>query len=736
MKKTMLMMLLLLLAVTVAACGSRHASPDDSSLTDEAGSASSETAGAGSETTPPIREEVPLDGTVYTVQVGDTYLRVDTATGLAVSAGSKALDMNFDRILVDVGYDSRYVWDTVPFQSYDAFSSTTLPTVQPNPDSFQRDYTVEGIYDVGGGLEISLRCGTLRVIYHYTVEEDYIALSAEIVSTAASARLINGVAFDIRGMELGEGFYEFPGNLPYGKFSLDEKRPYIVNSTLFCGSATSFSTEIGEFNVLFIDEEEKWSTGVYRDREDRSGIMNVAAVECYAEKEQPITVGTLYLCFPSGDRYENIPEMITRLGFVSGGSGFDCGPIWCGHPAGTTDTEYSLGKDLFEFSEELSGLADMGIGTVWLMPLFDHADKMYAPDSLESIYPGYGGEAGARAYLEEAHRLGMKVILDIVPHGPLPGSAFAKNHEDWISRTRGGREQLEWNCVSFDYNNKDYAEWVRRVMERYGQLGFDGSRIDCAMGGMTNWNNETGKRPSSSNLGGGVNITKAVAEGFEDADVQAVILPEMFYPIPHYIRSTDYYYNNAFYRVLMDLNAGWLGHDMTYYAQTVTEFLDVQYRTKLPGQIMVNWLENHDTVFWSGDCKRAASLYGERTKAMFCLISWIDGIPALYMGDENPGEYGLPGEDLRPFFKEIFEVREKYLRYDLQTEYLYTDSPLIAFYRYDDSERYLVLINLADAAIEYSAESAELLYADDGSRLSGQTVEIGGCGYTVLRMTD
>lgn len=685
------------------------------------------------------RMPVPVtgDSELYTVKLGDLYLSIDTHTGLAVEAGNGKTKLKFDRILVDIGFDGKYEWDTAEYQTFEHFTATVLPNVQPNLEKFKDDYTVTDIYDTGDGFDITLSTESVIATYHYRLRDNYISLSVDLTSTKKSAKVVNGVAFDIRGVKAENAVYEYPGNLPYGKFEITSKRPYITNDTWFSGAATSFDSDSGAFNVLFIDDVEKWSTSAYRDNNSNTCVMNIAAVECYLDKDSYIEVGNWYLSFPEDDRYQDIQDIYQKLGYVSSGTGFDCGPIYCCHPAGASDTNYSLALDLNEYAERLDELADIGIGTLWVMPLFDTTQKMFTPDTMDNIYDGYGGNAAAKSFNEKAHSLGMKVIVHSVPHGPLPNTVLANTHPEWICKTRLGGNQIEWECLAFDYNNTDYLAYVKQQMKHMGSLGFDGSWIDCGMGGMANWDNRYGLRPSGSNLAGGIRMTEYVSAGFREAGKQQIVLPEMFYPIPNYIPYTDFYENNAFYRVLMDLNKGYLKSDMTHYVNVITEFLDVQHRTKPKGQIMMNWLENVDTVLWAGDCKRAEAMYGaDMAKAMFCLISWIDGIPQLYMGDENLPAYGLQGSDFREFFKDIFKVREDYLKYDLETEYIYTDSPLMGFYRYDNSNRYLVLINLSEETAEYAVENAELLFAEDSVTLENGKVKIGAYGYTVLRCID
>lgn len=147
---------------------------------------------------------------------------------------------------------------------------------------------------------------------------------------------------------------------------------------------------------------------------------------------------------------------------------------------------------------------------------------------------------------------------------------------------------------------------------------------------------------------------------------------------------------------------------------------------------MANWLENHDTVLWAGDAKRAWAVYGEGLcENMFRLISWIDGFPVLYQGDENPAAYGLPGRDLRAFFRETLSLRERFFPYDAETVYLPSELAVFAFRRIGAAGAYTVLLNLSEAPAEWEAEG-DCLFAARAETQGGR-VRLSGFGAAILK---
>jgi len=66
------------------------------------------------------------------------------------------------------------------------------------------------------------------------------------------------------------------------------------------------------------------------------------------------------------------------------------------------------------FTEKLPYLADLGIGGLWLMPIYPTAftDSGYDVDDYRAINPEYGTMADFDAFLARAHALGIRVFLD------------------------------------------------------------------------------------------------------------------------------------------------------------------------------------------------------------------------------------------------------------------------------------------------------------------------------------
>ena len=96
--------------------------------------------------------------------------------------------------------------------------------------------------------------------------------------------------------------------------------------------------------------------------------------------------------------------------------------------------------------EDLPRLAEMGIDIVWLMPIHPIGEvnrkgsmgSPYAVRDYRAVNPDLGTEEEFRAFVEEAHRLGMKVILDWVANHSAWDNPLTQEHPEWYARTPEG----------------------------------------------------------------------------------------------------------------------------------------------------------------------------------------------------------------------------------------------------------------------------------------------------------
>ena len=648
---------------------------------------------------------------------------VDTETGFLTAAETEWDRLSFDRVFVDVGFDGKSLLNQLGYIDMGGLATYELPTLYPRMKELNKPDAVT-VERSGDGFTSSLRYGALTVLYRYTMLENALALNVTLSVSDDSRHEINGVGFvtaGIEGFSLVSSTFEFPGSTPSGRLEYRTRMRYRADAADYAAPVVQLRDEgVKTANILFVDEVEKWTTASWSDENQRPCVGFLAACEGYLQKDAPMEVGTLYLPLlkPDQDPYEAVSDFWTQLGYHTPEDTHatdDLVAVYSAHPYGTMDTGYFNRLTLAQYAEQIGNVADMGFDAIWLLPVFRHTgNNVYEPIDQGEIDERYGGIGEAKTFLSSAHARGMKVLFDFVPHGPRPVYPFAKEHDSWIAKDKDGKNRIEWECVSMDYNHPDYAAYNTELAKMYAEtIGLDGARIDCSMGGLPNWNgSETGLRASAAGLMAGKNVVRCYREGFKAGGADVLLLPENFHPSPAYAEVTDVFYDMPLYRTLYNLNRAGLSD--AEYVQALTQYLEAEHKTSVKGQLKLRFLGNHDTVTWTFDAARAQTIYGvEKAKAMWVALGWIDGVIFAYQGDEDPKTYRLDGENLETFFRDLIAAKRAYVPNTLDTEYLSSGSGVFAVRRFDAHTNRLVLVNLSDHAAVYPVSGAVLAAIGD-----------------------
>ncbi|TAH73680.1 MAG: hypothetical protein EWM47_02720 [Anaerolineaceae bacterium] len=604
--------------------------------------------------------------------------------------------LNLDGFAFDFGCNEVNQTGILEYDSMLNFRTWNLPAIKPtkkgnipNPISFEVNKdTAVASYLVNQCL--------VRVIYH--LADSILSIDIELENQSSDTLYLNTFSFILKLKELENVIFDFPGNVPMQHFEATKLEPYQVIETGLISFVTHTSTSKGDFNLMFIDSIEKWSTGVYHDGSCVNYVYS-AGLEADLEPGAKLSVGTLYLQLcDSSNPYLQVRDFVSSLGYKPCEGGITEGVMYSCHPSGTMDAGFPLKDDLFKYAEYLPTLKNMGIDHVWLLPVFEHnEDGVYHSNDQSIIDERYGGEEGCKYFCDKAHELGMTVLFDYVPHGPAPEFPVARDNPEWPSKRRDGSLQDEWDCVSMDYNHPGYQEYTAELVhDHVKRFGVDGARIDCAMGGLSNWRPYKDNRPSGNSVKAGVNITNSIREGFLRGGKQSFILPENFNPIPNYYHVTDLFYDMTLYRVLDEIEKLFMDNP-TEYTRLLTDFLERQALVAPENYHKLRYLGNHDTVSWVFQSRRATDCYTvDGAKALWAVISLIDGMPMIYQGDEDPSIYQAEGPKLIDFFTELFANRKKYIPTGSNvTTYLKTGTPVMAFLRGTEGNQVLVTVNLS-----------------------------------------
>ena len=183
--------------------------------------------------------------------------------------------------------------------------------------------------------------------------------------------------------------------------------------------------------------------------------------------------------------------------------------------------------DLPGIRSRLPYLRDLGIDAVWLSPFYasPQADAGYDVSDYRTVDPIFGTVADARGLVTDAHDLGLRVIVDLVPN-------HSSDQHEWfqaaLAAGPGSRERARylfregkgkagelppnnWESVfggpawtrvieadgtpgqwylhlfdtsqpDFDWSNEDVRAEFRRILRFWLDRGVDGFRVDVAHG--------------------------------------------------------------------------------------------------------------------------------------------------------------------------------------------------------------------------------------------------------------
>ena len=641
----------------------------------------------------------------------------------------------------DFGCNEHMVNELLEYESMLEFRTWVFPSIRPTGKSF--NCTPSSVTSDQEHVIVTYELASVRVKVSYSLCETNLRVDMELFNKGQQSLYLNACAF-LLALPTVDLTFDYPANAPIGHFSpknLAERVP--VESGLI-NFTTHAALPGGDLDLVFIDPVEKWGCGVYRES-DRSVFVYNAGLEMDLKPGQTVSIGSLYLLpvEPGKNPYLAVRNLVASLGYQPCTGGITDGVMYSCHPSGTMDTHFPLKDDLYQYAEYLPRLKEMGIDHVWLLPVFEHdAGGVYHSTDQSIIDPRYGGEEGCKYYCDKAHDLGMTILFDYVPHGPAPDFPIARDNPEWPSKRRDGSLQDEWECVSMDYNHPGYQEYTSELVhDHVDRFGVDGARIDCAMGGLSNWRPYADNRPSGNSVLAGVHITEAIREGFLRGGKRSFILPENFNPLPNYYHCTDLFYSMNLYRAFVDLE-GLLHTDPAAFAEGLTDYLERESWLTPENYHKMRFLGNHDTVSWVWQSRRAVDCYGtEGAKALFAMISLIDGVPMIYQGDEDPSILGRDGESLTPFFKTLFTVRKQFIpRGSNRTDYIHTGTPVMAFkrvcadvpsdqYQTEGDSNIWVLINFSDAPCSVpDGVSGELLFDS-----AGESETLRPYSYRILR---
>lgn len=265
---------------------------------------------------------------------------------------------------------------------------------------------------------------------------------------------------------------------------------------------------------------------------------------------------------------------------------------------------------LFATSSHLQYVADLGVNIVYISPLNVHGyPSVFGPSTpyeikdYDVIDPEYGTEADFKAFMAQAHKVGLKVIMDIV-YAHSANDHVLLNRPGFYQRTPDGKLIMSrWHTPQPDFKNPQVREYFRNNMLHWiRDVGVDGFRADVAGGVPTDFWEEA-------------------RDAMDKVNPDVIMLAEADVPA-HQLKAYDISYNFPYYSALTSVVVN--GES----AENIRKQWE-KARVAFPrGSRFLHLNDNHDR-------NRAAVVFGEKaTLATSVLNFTLDGIPFLYNGEE------------------------------------------------------------------------------------------------------
>jgi glycosidase len=324
--------------------------------------------------------------------------------------------------------------------------------------------------------------------------------------------------------------------------------------------------------------------------------------------------------------------------------------------------------DLAGLTAKLDYLKDLGVDALWLMPVFQSPSYHgYDTTDYETINPDYGTGADFDRLLAEAHRRGIRVIVDFVmnhtsaqhPWFLDSASAPTSQHRDWyVWRADDPGWTQPWGGANHTWHEKNGAYYygvfwggmpdlnfstlaVRQEMERLSALwlsrGVDGFRLDATRhlfangpGDLQNDQPETHEflKEFAASVRG--RYPKAVLVGENWTETPIIV---KYYGSTDEVKGGDELPMSFDFPLAEKIVQGVKAGDASGIAAKIQEIQSLYP----PGVIDAPFLTNHDQI-------RLADQVGtvEHNRSAAAILLTLPGAPFLYYGEEI-GLHNIPG---------------------------------------------------------------------------------------------
>ncbi len=292
--------------------------------------------------------------------------------------------------------------------------------------------------------------------------------------------------------------------------------------------------------------------------------------------------------------------------------------------------QFSKAGTLAAFAKHLPRLKGMGVDILWFMPLHPIGRRhrkgtlgsYYAVRDYKAVNPEFGQLKDFKAVVQQAHALGMKVLIDWVANHTAWDHAWVKEQPDWYKKDAKGQVHAYTYRASPDAEPEFWTDVV----------GLD---FDSPLNRRTLWPAMTDAMAwwllECDIDGFRCDVASLVPTAFWDQARAAFerikpvfMLAESDAPDLH-ARAFDMTYDWKLYDALKAIAQGQTGASAlhAWWANECATYPRDAYRMR--------YTSNHDINSWHGD---DVTHFGEAFQAMAVLAATLPGMPLVYGGQE------------------------------------------------------------------------------------------------------
>lgn len=356
------------------------------------------------------------------------------------------------------------------------------------------------------------------------------------------------------------------------------------------------------------------------------------------------------------------------------------------------------------FEKEMPRLKQMGVKTLWFMPITPIAQQNkkgtlgspYAASDYTAINPEFGTMEDFKHMVNEAHKLGFKVIIDWVANHTGWDHVWTKTHPEFYLHDADGKFHIASgmdDIIELDYKNPAMRQAMIDAMKFWvREADIDGFRCDLA--------------------------------SWVEVDFWQQARPEVEKLKPLFWLGEFDELENPEYGKVFDASYiwSWMHKTKDYYQKNLPlhELRDLLNRySKIGNSSMRAWFTtNHDENSWNGT---EYEKYGDIAKPLAVFSTTWNGVPLLYSGQELPMKNKrleffekdpIPWNstyELAGFYKKLLTLKSTNpaLRGGdnaATCEFVGTsaDDKILAYLRKNGKDEVLVVLNLSKSPVSFS----------------------------------